>query len=52
MPFLFRIIVHRTIECVTTKLMHALNQTNDYEMVRETMHFNYVGEINKEFILY
>mmetsp|Transcript_5324 Transcript_5324/g.10271 ORF Transcript_5324/g.10271 Transcript_5324/m.10271 type:complete len:193 (-) Transcript_5324:119-697(-) len=41
-----------TVECVTTKLMHALHKTSDYEMVREIMHSNYVGEINKEFILF
>lgn len=42
----------RTLECVTTKLMHALHQTSDYNMVREIMHYNCVGEINKEYILY
>ena len=43
---------YRTIECTTTKLMHALHLTSDYDEVREIMHTNFVGEINRDYILY
>lgn len=39
-------------ECVVTKLMWALKQTDSYEEIRGIMHTNYTGEINKEGKLY
>ena len=39
-------------ECVVTKLMWALKHTDDYEELRNIMHTDYTGEINKEGKLY
>lgn len=39
-------------ECVTTKLMWAIKQAGTYEQIREMMHTNYTGELNKEGKLY
>ena len=39
-------------ECITTKLMWALRHSKTYEQVREIMHTNYTGELNKEAKLY
>ncbi len=40
-----------SIECVSTKLMWALNHF-PYEKIKEVMHTNYTGEINKEGKIY
>ncbi|MEN9557774.1 MAG: hypothetical protein RL141_143 [Candidatus Parcubacteria bacterium] len=40
-----------SLECVTTKLMWALKHF-PYEKIREIMHTNYTGEINKEGKIY
>ena len=39
-------------ECMTTKLMWVINHAETYEEVREMMHTNYTGELNKEGKLY
>ena len=36
-----------SIECVITKLMWALKHAPNYSRVKDIMHRNYVGEINK-----
>ena len=42
-----------SLECQVTKFMWALKQTScDYDKVRDVMHKNYCGEINKEGKLY
>jgi L-asparaginase len=41
-----------SVECMTTKLMWVLKHAESYEKVREMMHTNYTGEINKEGKLY
>jgi L-asparaginase len=35
-------------ECVITKLMWAIKHARTYEGIKEIMHTNYVGELNKE----
>ena len=39
-------------ECVITKLMWALKHSSGYDEVRELMHTNFTGELNKEGKLY
>ena len=39
-------------ECVITKLMWALKHSSSYDEVRELMHTNFTGELNKEGKLY
>jgi L-asparaginase len=41
-----------SIECITTKLMWALKHSNSYEGVKNIMHTNFTGELNKEGRLY
>jgi L-asparaginase len=39
-------------ECIITKLMWALKHADSYENIREIMHTDYFGELNKEARLY
>ena len=39
-------------ECLITKLMWAIKHSSSYDNIREIMHTNYTGEINKEGRLY
>jgi L-asparaginase len=41
-----------SLECICTKLMWALKRAESCEHVREIMHTDYTGEINKEGKLY
>ena len=41
-----------SIEGVTTKLMWAIRHADSYEQIKEIMHTNYTGEINKEGKIY
>lgn len=41
-----------SIECVSTKLMWALAQTDSYDLLKKMMHTNFCGEINKEGKIY
>ena len=39
-------------ECIITKLMWALKHADSYANIREIMHTDYTGELNKEARLY
>jgi L-asparaginase len=39
-------------ECIITKLMWALKHADSYDNIREIMHTDYIGELNKEARLY
>lgn len=39
-------------ECIVTKLMWALKHAATYEEIREVMHTDYTGELNKDGKLY
>lgn len=41
-----------SIECVITKLMWALKHAQSYEQIKDIMHKDFVGEINKEGKIY
>lgn len=41
-----------SMECVTTKLMWALKHAKTFDEIREIMHTNYTGELNKEAKMY
>jgi len=43
---------YMSLECICTKLMWAIKQADKYEHIRDVMHTNYTGEINRDAKLY